>query len=266
MKDRKPISTTELGKLLRDRYPRDRYAMVFDVPDSVGVSQSRRIDAVALGCWKSGGRQIEGFELKVSRGDWLRELKQVTKADPFVQLCDRFWLVTGDASIAKLDEIPAAWGWMAATANGLVIERPATRLPGCGDALPRQFVIGLMRRMQDDLVRNPDVAAYIDERVKLEIGHAESRVETATRTLRGRLEALESTVKKFETQSGIKLDDWRMGNVGKLVSSLMSLGYSEDGGLRRVQEVLQSQERVLESTLRQVKGVLGELGPDGPAA
>lgn len=127
------LSTPALEELLRAKYPRDRYALFFDVPDAVSLDQRRRIDALAVGIWRSVGRHIEGFELKASRSDWLRELKHVDKADPFVALCDFFWLVTADSTIAKLDEIPACWGWIAATKNGLRIQRPASRLPGTGD-------------------------------------------------------------------------------------------------------------------------------------
>src|SRR5215510_9792636 len=95
------VTTSDLMRMLREKYPGDRYALFFDVPDAVSLQQRRRIDALAFGIWQSVGRDIVAFELKVSRSDWLREVKQVDKADPFIAMCDRFWPVTADAKIAK---------------------------------------------------------------------------------------------------------------------------------------------------------------------
>lgn len=103
-KDAEPEKKLDAGDvcdLLRAKYPRDRYALFFDVPDAVSLQQRRRIDALAFGIWQSVGREIHGFEIKVSRGDWLREVKQVDKADPFIAVCDRFWLVTSDYKVAS---------------------------------------------------------------------------------------------------------------------------------------------------------------------
>src|ERR1700734_3267187 len=88
------LTTAALQDLLAAKYPRDRYALFFDVPDNVGTNQRRRADAIAVGCWNSVGHLVEGFELKVSRSDWLREVASVNKADPFIERCDRWWLVT----------------------------------------------------------------------------------------------------------------------------------------------------------------------------
>lgn len=187
------ITAANIKRLLREKYQRDRYAMLFEVPDAVGTSARRRIDAIAFDCWKSGGRKLEGFEIKVSRSDWLRETAQVDKAAPFVALCDHFWLVTSDVKIAKLEEIPACWGWMTATPNGLLVQRPAAPLPGAGKNLPRDFVIGVLRKLQDDLINSPDVAAYVQERLSI---------------VQHELDALRERVQQFEEKSGIGLDDW----------------------------------------------------------
>lgn len=253
------LSTPGLEDLLRGKYPRDRYAMFFDVPDSVSLQQKRRIDAIAFGMWASGGHRIEGFELKVSRSDWLRELKQVDKADPFISICDHFWLVTADSKIAKLDEVPACWGWMSATKTGLRVQRPATKLPGVGNAIPRGFMLGVLRKMQDDLLRNPDVQALINERVATVNDSVDNRVQYATRHMEHRLEQAEKVVKDFEEESGIKLDEWRYGNVGKIVKGLKELGYGGGEGINSVSRVLESQENQLRRLVDQLAEVRKKL-------
>lgn len=251
------LTTPALENLLRAKYPRDRYALFFDVPDAVGTSQHRRIDALTFGIWSSVGRDIQGFELKVSRSDWLRELKQVNKADPFIAICDRFWLVTADSTIAKLEEVPACWGWMSATNTGLRVQRPATKLPGVGEAIPRNFLIGVLRRMQDDMIGSPEIAAHIAGRVaELTERHADV-VKNMERRSNTKLEALQNKVDEFRKQSGIDLADWRMGNVGGLVKQLQTLGYSD--GLNHVPEILERQENVLRIALENVAKVRAEL-------
>lgn len=253
------LSTPQLAALLREKYPREKYALIFDVPDAVSLDQKRRIDAIAFGCWASLGRSLEGFELKVSRSDWLRELRQVNKADPFVALCDYFWLVTADTKVAKLEEIPAAWGWMAATKSGLRIQRPASKLPGCGASFPRGFVIGVMRRMQDDLLASPDVAAHIAGKIKEIQDRRDDEIKWATQHANNESERLKKAVTEFEESSGIKFQPWGMGDIGHIVKQLRELGYGEDGGLRAVERLLQRHENALRTTLEGIQSVRASL-------
>jgi hypothetical protein len=258
--DEKPaerLSTPALENLLRTRYPRDRYALFFNVPDAVGLDANRRIDAVAFGMWRSAGRRIEGFELKISRGDWLREVKDVAKADPFLEVCDFFWLVTADSSIAKAEEIPACWGWLAATKTGLRVQRPASRLPGCGEAVPRRFVLGVLRKMQDDLIKSPEVATHIEERIKEVTSRRDRDVEYATSRIQRDFDELKKRVDTFEQQSGISLESWRMRDAGKIVRQLHELGYGR--GLGEVPHLLEGHENALRITLDKVREVRAAL-------
>jgi hypothetical protein len=253
------LSTPALEEMLREKYPRDKYALLFDVPDAVSMDQKRRIDALAFGCWASLGRTLEGFELKISRGDWLREMKQVNKADPFVALCDRFWLVTSDSTVAKLDEIPACWGWMAATKAGLRIQRPASKLPGCGESFPRSFVIGVMRRLQDDLIGSPDVRTYIDGKIKAATASVDQRIKWATDRAANDLKRNQEAIKEFEDASGIPFKTYGMGNIGAIVKQLRGLGYGENDGLNAVSHLLEGHANALRITLEQVEKVRASL-------
>jgi hypothetical protein len=77
--------------------------------------------------WPSSGHPVHGFEVKVSRSDWLTELKDPDKAEAFKPYCDHWWLVVPDASIVH-DDLPPGWGLMVAGRGGLHIRNRAPKL------------------------------------------------------------------------------------------------------------------------------------------
>ena len=90
-----------------------------------GVVEPRRIDLVAVSVWPSTGLYVDGWEVKSSRGDWLRELRQPEKGARCAAVCDRYWLLTDGEGIARAEEIPDGWGFAVRTSRGIgVIRRP----------------------------------------------------------------------------------------------------------------------------------------------
>lgn len=240
------INTPALQAMLAEKYPRDRYALFFDVPDNVGTNQQRRADAIAIGCWRSVGHLIDGFELKISRADWLREVASVTKADPFVERCDRWWLVTGSTAIAKAEEIPACWGWMAVTKGGLRVQKPAPRLPQPDvDRVHRLFMVGILRKLQADMTKTPEVAQMLEAASKKREEEIEWRIKLRTQSQADQLARLQAKVSKFETDSGLKLDDWRLGNVAKLAQAMADLSTGGAKSWDKVATALEHQENTL---------------------
>ena len=59
---------------------------------------------------------LHGHEVKVSRSDWLAELRDPTKADAWRRYCDRWWLVAPRDVVR--DDLPDGWGHLAPTAGG----------------------------------------------------------------------------------------------------------------------------------------------------
>lgn len=66
-------------------------------------------------------RLLHGHEVKVQRSDWLRELRDPTKADAWRRYCDRWWLVA-TPGVAKPEEIPDGWGLI--VGGRVVIQAP----------------------------------------------------------------------------------------------------------------------------------------------
>lgn len=65
-----------------------------------------------MNMWPSRGNYITGFEIKVSRSDLQRELKQGVKAESTSKYCDYWVLVTPKGLIPDNVIIPPTWGIM----------------------------------------------------------------------------------------------------------------------------------------------------------
>lgn len=119
-----------------------RWAFVRHVRDAAGFNALRTLDAVAMDTWPSGGLLLHGFEIKVSRSDWRRELAEPAKAAAFTRRVDRFWIVA-PRGIVRVDELPSGWGLLETRGARLV----ATVQPGplSPEPLDRSFVAALLR-------------------------------------------------------------------------------------------------------------------------
>lgn len=103
----------------------------------------RTADAMAVDLWPSSGNLVHGFEVKVSRSDWLAELRDPTKADAIRRYCDHWWLVVPDAAIVRGD-LPDGWGLLAVGKDGaLRVRTKAPRLDR--EPMPPTFVASLLR-------------------------------------------------------------------------------------------------------------------------
>jgi len=99
-----------------------------------------------MSMWPSRGLEINGFEIKASRSDWLRELKNPAKAEAIAAYCDRWWIVALK-DLVKIEELPAGWGLMELQANGSLKE--VKRAPARENVKPitRTFMAAMMRRV-----------------------------------------------------------------------------------------------------------------------
>lgn len=147
------LTASHVKAALRMKYAAPQYAVLEEVRNSTGMlkkrhgKQPRYADMIAMGLWPSIGLEIMGFEVKVSRTDWLAEISDDKKAVAVSQYCDRWYLVTPDESIVKEGELPPGWGWMVIdkTDDGFDV-REVVRAPAL-DAAPitREFLASLLR-------------------------------------------------------------------------------------------------------------------------
>jgi len=130
------------GDRVGDAY---RWAYAEHVPfdRALRAKGSTRIaDAIAVDCWSSKGMEIHGHEVKVSRSDWLAELRVPDKAEAFRPFVDRWWLVVPDLTIVR-DDLPAGWGLMLTNGQATQVIRRAPRLMPA--PMHRAMLAGLLR-------------------------------------------------------------------------------------------------------------------------
>ncbi|MDP9167460.1 MAG: hypothetical protein M3O32_15590 [Actinomycetota bacterium] len=90
------------------------------------LEEVERIDLLAVGCWRSTGYRWHGYEVKVSRSDWRRELAKPGKAQ--AHLCHA-WTVVTLPGVVKDGELPAGWGLSVLNGSGRIhaLHRPTVR-------------------------------------------------------------------------------------------------------------------------------------------
>lgn len=140
--------------------------LVDEVGDTVGFRSSpRRMDLLALGCWPSRGLFVHSIEVKVSKGDLARELREPAKAEAIARYCDQMW-IAAPKGVADVDALPLNWGLYEVSAKGVSVAKQAKPL----DALPldRGFLMAVIRAC---MKRNSE-ESEIQDRINTAVGAA----------------------------------------------------------------------------------------------
>lgn len=187
--------------VLKKYYPEGQYALLEEVRDKAGHYASRAADFIAVGLWPSRGLHVTGIELKSSRNDWRNEMKNPAKAENIFQYCDFFYLLTKGDNIAKLEEIPANWGWMSIEKNRIVVKKDAPKLQP--KPVTNHFLSAIVKRASDktNYVRNDEVQPKIEFARETERGKFERTISDNDKSYK----ELESMVIDFERGSGINI-------------------------------------------------------------
>jgi hypothetical protein len=95
-------------------------------------------------------RSLLGFEVKVSRADWLTELRDPSKAEAWARYCHYWTLVVSDVDIVR-DDLPTGWGLLVPHGKSLRLAvKPTRRDP---DPMPVGVIATLMRAVMQTEVR-----------------------------------------------------------------------------------------------------------------
>ena len=140
------LNANDLLQLLRRRYSAPLWWSFDELRVSAGYSHGeQRLDFWAMHSYPSKSFQRLGFEIKVHRSDFTRELQKPEKRRPALLLCNRFYFVA-PVGVVPIEKLPIDAGLIEPYRNGrsltVVHEAPwiDTSPPPWG------FVVALLRR------------------------------------------------------------------------------------------------------------------------
>jgi hypothetical protein len=127
------LKAEEIVDLIRKKYPSIKkgynpHVVLEQVPDGT-TNQNRWVDVAVFSMWESlGGLTRSAFEIKVTREDFLNELRNPEKHQWCKECFHEFWFVA-PKDVINIDELPSGSGWMYPTHEGnkLMIARQAPR-------------------------------------------------------------------------------------------------------------------------------------------
>lgn len=220
-------------EILRGRFPEQSFALMQEVSDNAGFNRSRSADFIAVGLWPSRGLEVNGIELKRFRGDWLKELKNPEKQENIFKYCDRFWLLTDNEDIAKIEEIPTSWGWMHIKGSRIFIKKEAPKLEPT--PISKGFLVAMLKRAQDKT--GYTLTSTIQDKINDSYEKGKEQSTRAITSIQKEFSELHTIVDEFEKSSGISIkryNRWetnptKMGEAFKLL---------QNGGAEKVKEDL----------------------------
>ncbi len=203
MKESKFYTAKDIEQLISNRFCAPEYAFIPQVRNGTGyLNTIRTADAIAMGLWPSRGLYLNGFEIKVNRGDWLSELKNPAKADEIAQFCD-FWWVVAPKDIIKVEEVPALWGLMIPFGATTKILKPAQLLKS--NDPDKLFLAAILRRAQETITPEAELKESFNKgKIK-----GEENAQIHFKYERDEHNRLKQAVDDFEKASGVKINEWR---------------------------------------------------------
>lgn len=250
------ITSKDIERYLAEKYYDSRqWVFLTQVRSSTGGA-SRIADAMAFNMYGSTGYEIIGFEIKVSRSDFLLELKDMSKSDEIMSYCDKWFLVVSDASIVQEGELPKNWGLLVLK-DGKLVQKVKPVLQKTVP-MPLYFIASILRRSTDEVerirnqyIKKEDVAGEIEKARKR--GYEDARGYNARHTEEN-FKNLRDTIKEFEEASGIKLEEWK----GKGYSK--TLGMYVKAALKMDRDSLQYGLGAIQNTISTLQRGIVEMG------
>lgn len=101
------ITSTDIHKALRELFASQgdgaAYVPEFRAGTGYSAQSSRYLDAWVIGCYPSSGMVKTAVEIKISRSDFTRELKQPMKRDSALRISNLFYFAAPKGLIAEKD-------------------------------------------------------------------------------------------------------------------------------------------------------------------
>jgi hypothetical protein len=219
---------------LAARYDQPEYAVLPGVADGTGHNKTRTVDAIIVSLWPSRGLWIAGVEIKVSRGDLLRELRDPAKQESVYKHCDYFYLAVGDASIVRDGDVPETWGLLVPGRGGkkMKVAKEAPKLTP--EPMSPAFLASILRRAHQMMTgtageERSAIRKEVEADVAAELKALREESER-NQQLGQRLKQAE-LIDRFFERAGIRFAEWNADAVDEAAALVCALNR---GGKRQL--------------------------------
>jgi hypothetical protein len=230
----KGLTEAKIVDLLAQKYPAPAWAFFPQVRNSTGYAKFiRTADALAFSLWPSRGYFCDGFEIKVSRGDWHRELAHPGKAEEMAMFCDHWWIVA-PKGVVQDGELPPGWGLLEVREGKLVKVHVPNQTHETTPWTPA-FIAAVMRRAAEVVTPTARLQEIL-EKGRKEGQEFERKATSYTyKRLTEEVVELKKAILDFERASGIEIKTWgnKPAEVGAIVRLVLNGGYRSLPGLLR---------------------------------
>jgi len=246
-KPKKIFTSANIEKLLSNRFAPPAWAFLPQVRNGTGYARTARTaDAIAMSLYPSRGLYLNGFEIKISRSDWLNELKNPDKAEAIAKYCDYWWIVA-PKDIVKIEELPSNWGLMIPFGATTKIVKEAKQLKSKNP--DKLFLAGVLRKAQE--VITPTAELREEHKKGYDLG--KNNTESNFKWEKDEHKKLKQTVLEFEQASGVKIDTWQDSKeIGEAVKLVLN------GEYLRIKKNLQRLLKNAEDIVIDIKENLGK--------
>lgn len=203
-------------KLLSNKYSPPDFAFLSQVRNQTGYGESdgiRTADGIAMSLWPSAGMDLIGFEIKVSRSDFISELKNPEKSNVIAKFCDH-WYIVAPKEMIKTEELPSNWGLIEPYGSGLKIKRSVKNLKP--EPITKGFLASIFRSLTTGVVLKSEVQAIVAGKVKEKIREKQWKADNRVRECKRN----EETVKRFEKLVGRKISSFWGDKVEEYATAL----------------------------------------------
>ncbi len=242
------LTAKDVRAALRAYFGDGAYAVLEEVSDAAGFDRSRSADMITMGLWPSRGLMLEGIEIKVSRADWLSELKDPSKAETFFRYCDRWWIATSDASLVHEGELPEPWGHLTVANGKIKVVKPAPKL--APQPLERGFLAAMLKRATNLTPATLD--SMLTERLEIRLAQRRDDDRYRIARLETELGSLRETVHAFEKATGLHVGSLPREHVA-IFNLMKNLADFKVPGTVDIADRLEAMDNTLAQTLHGIR-------------
>lgn len=263
------LSTEQVREALVRRYPEPEWVLLHELRNQTGYAkQERYADAVAFNMYPSRGQKVVGFEIKVSRADFKKELASPDKSAAIQRFCDHWYVVLGAADIYRPDEdvFPPTWGLLVPAARGGLVEvKAAPQLDR--QVYPHTFIMALLRNAAKSANRTFDQEYHRGYTEGLRVGSASTMSQHARSAEHFKAEhaRLLRQIQEFAEKTGVDIREYQPHRVfnatlGLVRRLLAGRATSELNSLLRVTKAMAADTEKLAEELAALDARLQETG------